>query len=114
MRGIRRGFTMVEIVIALLLLTIGALGYAVVTVGLARALYMDARRSRSGSIIESQRETLLRQGCANATNGSAVRFGMPVEWTASAGLTRPINIRVTRAAPSGMHTDSLSGIVPCL
>lgn len=105
---------MLEIVISLVLLTIGALGYALVTARLARALYLDALRARSVSIMETQRETLLRQGCANAASGSATSFGMPVTWTAASGAVRPIAIRVTRTASAGMHTDSLLGNVPCI
>lgn len=110
-----RGFTMLDIVVAIVLLTIGALGYALVSANLMRASYMDARRSRAGELIESQREILLRQGCALAASGAASRFGLPLEWTvgSAGGTTRTISLMATRPGFAAPHTDSLRAVIPC-
>ena len=109
------GFTMLEVVIAILLLTIGALGYAALSASLARSSFLDARRSRSAELAVAQMEALLRQGCAAAISGSALRFGMPVEWsvrTVGPG-TKSLTVVVTRAGISGTHSDSLSTVMQC-
>jgi hypothetical protein len=106
---------MLEIVVGIFLLTIGALGYAALTANLARSFLNDARRLRAGQLATAQMETLLRQGCANAASGLALRFGMPVEWSvAAAGPTaRSVVVVVTREGVSGPRRDSLSALIPC-
>lgn len=114
-RKTRRAFTMLEIVVAIVLLTIGALGYAAVTASLARAFLADSRRSRAGELVETQGEILLRQGCTLATSGSAVRFGMPVDWSVSlAGPAgRTATVVVTRPGAVTPSRDSLTALIPC-
>jgi hypothetical protein len=111
----RRAFTMLEIVVGIFLLTIGALGYAALTASLARSFLNDARRLRAGELATAQVETLLRQGCAGATSGMALRFGMPVEWsvTAAGPTQKKVVVVVTREGISGPRRDSLSALVPC-
>jgi prepilin-type N-terminal cleavage/methylation domain-containing protein len=111
----RSAFTMLEIVVSIVLLTIGALGYAVVTAAFARAFLLDSHRARAGEISESQREVLLRQGCTAATSGSALRFGMGVDWSVSppAPSTRTMLVVVTRPAAAASAHDSLSALIPC-
>lgn len=106
---------MLEIVVGIVLLTIGALGYALVSVNLVRASYMDSRRARAGEMIESQREILLRQGCALAASGAASRFGLPLSWTVgnAGGQTRTLAVTATRPGSHSQHTDSLRAVIPC-
>ena len=106
---------MLEIVVSIVLLTIGMLGYAVVTAGLVRAFYLDGRRSRAGELIESQREILLRQGCKSAASGSANRFGMPLGWTVGTpgANTRTLAVVITRPSGTGVLSDSVTGVLPC-
>ena len=105
---------MLEIVVSIVLLTVGALGYAALTANLARAFLVDTRRPRAGEIATSQLEALLRQGCSAATPGSALRFGMPVEWSVTTGpQTKSVLVVVTRQGSSGPRRDSLSALMPC-
>lgn len=113
--GNRRAFTMLEIVVGIFLLTIGALGYAALTAGLARSFLSDAKRLRAGELASAQMETLLRQGCAGAASGMALRFGMPVEWsvTGAGPAAKSVTVVVTRDGISGPRRDSLSALIPC-
>ncbi len=106
---------MIEIVVAIVLLTVGALGYAVVTANLARAFFVDSRRSRAGELLDSEREALLRQTCSQAASGASVRFGMPVEWDVSSpgGSTRNLAVVVTRPGSLGSRRDTLLATLPC-
>lgn len=111
----RKAFTMLEIVIGIVLLTVGALGYAAVSTSLARAFLADSRRGRAGDILDSRREIILREGCSRARSGAVSSFGMPLDWWVGpvGGTTRAISLRVTRAGTAGIQKDSLAGILPC-
>ena len=106
---------MLEIVVGLVLLTTGALGYAAVTTSLARAFVMDSRRARAGYLLESQREIVLRDGCARAQSGSDTRFGMHLEWSVGPanGSSRALGLTLSRPGAGGPHTDSLLAVLPC-
>lgn len=106
---------MLEIVVSIVMLTIGALGYAAVTANLARAFLVDSRRARAGDLIHTQREQILQQTCSRATSGKASRFGMPIEWSVGApgGPTRTLSIVVTRPGSMDIRRDSLNSLVPC-
>ena len=107
---------MLEIVVGIFLLTIGALGYAVVTTNLARSFLLDSRRSRAGDILESQREIILRDGCSRARSGSDTRFGMQLQWSVGPanGSTRTLGLTLSRPGANGPHTDSLLALLPCV
>lgn len=107
---------MLEIVVGIVLLTAGALGYAAVTASLVRSSLVDARRARAGDLIDSQRETILREGCTRAQSGSSNRFGMALEWTVGppGGATRAVAVRLSRPGAAGIQTDSVSGVLPCV
>jgi type II secretory pathway pseudopilin PulG len=110
------GFTMLEIVVGIVLLTIGALGYAVVTTSIARAFVLDSRRARAGNVLESQREIVLRDGCSRARAGSDTRFGMQLQWSVGPvnGSTRTLGLTLLRPGVYGPHTDSLIAVLPCV
>jgi hypothetical protein len=111
----KKGYTMLEIVVGIVLLTLGALGYAAVTAGLARSFLADSRRGRAGELLDSQREIILREGCGRAQSGAASSFGMPLEWRVgpAGGNTRAISLTVSRTGTAGVKKDSLSGSLPC-
>ena len=106
---------MLEIVVGIVLLTIGALGYAVVTTNLARAFLLDSRRARAGDVLESQREIVLRDGCSRAHSGSDTRFGMHLQWSVgpATGSIRTLELTLSRPGAGGSHTDSLLAVLPC-
>lgn len=111
----RKGFTMLEIVISLVLFTAGALGYAAVTTRLARSFYLNAQRSRSGDVISSRRETLVRQGCRAAASGSDNRFNLALRWNVEHSATiHTAVITATRPADAGAPRDSLASLIPCI
>ncbi|MBA3657726.1 MAG: hypothetical protein H0W69_10290 [Gemmatimonadaceae bacterium] len=107
---------MLEIVVSILLLTVGALGYAAVTARLARAFFIDAQRSRSGDLIAAQRETLIRQGCGRALPGTDNRFNMALQWSVeSPGVgAQPVTISAIRPGFTGTAHDSLRTDIPCI
>lgn len=105
---------MLEIVVSILLLTVGALGYAAVTARLARAFFLNAQRARSGEVISSRRETLVRDGC-QAAAGSDNRFNLAFQWSvdhSAAGHSAVITSKRTAAGHPAY--DTLRGAIPCI
>lgn len=107
---------MLEIVVAIVLLTVGVLGYAVVTAKLARAFYLNAQRERSADLISVQRETLLREGCARSTSGTENRFDIALRWSVESqqGSFRSVVIAARRPGAIASAHDSLRTSIPCI
>ncbi len=106
---------MLEIVVSIMLLTVGVLGYAAVTANLARAFVLNGKRERSADLISGKREELLRLGCAGISSGSSNHFDLALTWSVGPqrGLARPIVISTTRPSAAGPRHDSLLTSVPC-
>lgn len=111
----RPGFTLLEIVVAIVLLGIGSLGYATVTANVARAIRTDAIRSRSAELLYSRLEILRRQGCGGLTSGVESQQGVTVSWSsAQVGMqSRAVIVTATRPATSYNRTDSLQALFAC-
>jgi prepilin-type N-terminal cleavage/methylation domain-containing protein len=115
-RGIRRGFTLLEIIVSILLFTVGALGYAALTTRMASAFLLNSRRARAGELVNSRREILLRDGCARAVSGSENRFGITVRWYAEPPAEGRMTTRIvaTRSGAVQEQTDSLVSYISCM
>jgi len=108
-----RGFTIVEALVALLILNVGLLGL----VGTASAVTRLIRRGRSSTaaavLVASRLEMLRAAGCG-ASGGAETRDGLTVDWRVD---TPPfpgavlLTVRVRDAAGRG---DSLATAVSCL
>lgn len=112
----RHGFTMLEIVVSILLFTIGALGYAAVTARLARSFFLDAQRSRAGDLISGQREVMMRQGCGRTSSGSDNRFDLALKWSVESpgAAAQPVVISASRPGAMQAVHDSLRTAIPCI
>lgn len=106
---------MLEIVVSIVLLTIGVLGYAAVSAKLARAFFHNAERERSADLISAQREIMLREGCTRSASGSHNRFGLALRWSVGTqqGVTRSLDIATTRPGAFAPVDDSLRTVIPC-
>jgi len=116
-----RGFTLLEIVIALFVLEVGILGL-VATAGAAARLIGRARRSSSAATFAAQRLERLRvSGCGSQAAGSEVRgrADMPIDsisWRfvdAGNGHWRIVLSASSRAPRGTWSTDSLETEIAC-
>ena len=108
------GYTLVEIVVALLLFTVGALALVATSAVVGRELSANAIRERAGRMAESRLE-ILGAGCRGATAGreahGAIRSDWSVEFpdSAHASLLELIDYPTRR----GTRTDSYRVSIPC-
>jgi prepilin-type N-terminal cleavage/methylation domain-containing protein len=111
---VRIGYTLVELIVALLVFAVGGLALASTSAILGRALNTDAVRERAARIAATQIERLAA-GCGGAPNGQQNIPQIHSEWT----VLQPgpgsveINESVSYQSSHGMRTDSYRAVVGC-
>lgn len=108
------GFTLVEVIVALVLLTIGVLGLAGVARSVTR-LTSESLRLTTATALAGARVEQLRAGrCAGATSGSAATGAYTEEWSSGAGgAARAVRVSVTYPAPPRLRTRTLVAVIAC-
>lgn len=116
------GFTIVEVVVAIVILSIGVIAL-VGSSALVTRMVGQGRRTTQASQVATQRlETLRRQAfattppCTSLAGGTAARPGrMSESWTVVAnGSTRILRVIVTYPRTTGMVTDTLTTTIRCV
>jgi len=111
---LQTGFTLVEVVVAILVLAVGVLALAGTTAVTARRMSQSGRLAAVASVARSRAESSFAESCAAVTSGSERLFNVRSEWSASVGVTATdITQSVTFAALQGDHTDSFLTSAPC-
>jgi prepilin-type N-terminal cleavage/methylation domain-containing protein len=114
MRNARRhGLTLIEIIVAIMLFTVGALGLAAATGSIARQMTASMMRSRSAFSARSRDETAHSKSCSALSSGSSVANGLRENWIIQSGTAATIDQTVERASTSGLFTDRFLSAVPC-
>lgn len=112
----QRGFTVVEVLVAMLVLSIGVLGMTL-TAALATRMVAEGHRYSAAAAIAHERMEILRsQSCAAMTSGSTSgTYG--VAWTvdavADAVPARELTVSVTSPGTSRGRTYNFSTTVAC-
>jgi len=114
-RGNRTGFTLVELIVAMLMLTIGLLGLAGVGAVVLKQMKGGTYQTIAASIAQSRFEQFEGDPCSSIASGSATVRGMTETWTAAALGNRAKTIRdtVTFAGTSGTKKVGIHTVVAC-
>jgi type IV pilus modification protein PilV len=108
------GFTLVEVIVALVLLTIGVLGLAGVARSVTRLTTESLRLTTAAVLAGSRVEQLRAGGCVGALSGTAVTGAYAESWSASgAGAARAVRVTVTYPAPPGLRMRALAAVIAC-
>lgn len=87
----RDGFTIVELIVAILILTIGVLGLAGSAAVVTRQIGSGNQLTIAAAVAQTRFETLASQDCANATGGPVTTRGITENWSVTgSGQTRVI------------------------
>lgn len=99
-----RGFSLIELIVAILILTVGILGLAATAGQVQRMVGWGGRYGGSAMVANMQLETLRATPCASlAASGTATKGIYALSWTvASSGNLRTFTLTVTY--PNGRST----------
>ncbi|MGI9140266.1 MAG: type IV pilus modification PilV family protein [Gemmatimonadaceae bacterium] len=111
----RAGFTLVELIVAMLMLTIGLLGLAGVGAVVLKQMKGGTYQTIAASIAQSRFEQFEGDPCSTIASGSATVRGMQEKWTVSAMGIRAKAIRdtVTFVGTSGTKKVGIHTVVSC-
>jgi prepilin-type N-terminal cleavage/methylation domain-containing protein len=112
--GSRAGVTLIEVVVAILVLAIGALALAGSATVMLRRMSDTARGTAAASVARSRAESSFSRSCAALSNGNEQTLGVQSEWSISGGAgSADIRQRVTYRTRGGDHTDEFLTATPC-
>ncbi len=114
-RTARSGFTLVELIVAMLMLTIGLLGLAGVGAVVLKQMRGGTYQTVAASIAQSRFEQFEGDACASIVSGTATVRGMAERWTVSAMGIRAKSVRdtVTFVGTSGTRKVGIHTVVAC-
>jgi prepilin-type N-terminal cleavage/methylation domain-containing protein len=109
----RSGLTLVEIVIAILIFAVGALGLATTSAALVRQIASNAQRTRALRLAATRDEKSHAARCVSSS-GSEAASGIIDDWTIAASTSHAlIDQAVQRRDSKGLHIDVLRSAAPC-
>ena len=76
----RQGFTLVELIIAIIILVVGVLGLASTAAVVMRQITASSMQTRAAMMAQSRLEQLRSVPCANMANGNATSNGVTETW----------------------------------
>ena len=109
----RHGLTLVEVIVAMLLFSVGALGMAAASAAITRQMTVSLLRSRAAAIARTRDEEMHAAGCTGIASGNEIKQGIISAWTVSHGTTASIDQRIQRNGIGSQRTDHFISAVPC-
>ncbi|HEY4671507.1 MAG TPA: prepilin-type N-terminal cleavage/methylation domain-containing protein [Gemmatimonadaceae bacterium] len=112
--GIQAGYTLVELIVALLLFAVGGLALASTSAVLGKSINSDGLREQTARVAGTQIE-ILAAGCQRASSGSKSDSQIRSEWTVSRPTPNTIEIAelVSYADSHGRRSDSYHKLIAC-
>src|SRR5262245_8821506 len=101
----RDGFTIVEVVIAIIVLSIGLLGLTATAASVTRMVAQGQRYNKATALANERFELLRAQACTAMTAGSTMSGPYAISWTvASVASGRARQVAVTVVSPTSQGT----------
>ena len=111
-----KGFTIIEVLVAVLVLSIGVLGLATTAALVTRMIGQGERYSQASTMAAEQFEVLRSQRCTALTSGTATQSGFTLTWTvqnAAGGRARTVTIEVLTPTVRGTRADTFATTIGC-
>ena len=110
----RSGFTLVELLVAIVVLTIGLLALAA-TAGIVASHVGDGGRlTTAAHAARTVIDSLATQPCGRLTSGSSAPGGVVVSWIVTAdSAAATVDLTVGSTMRRGRRRDSFQVVVPC-
>ena len=110
----RRGFTLVELMVAMIIFVIGLLALASTTAVVTRHMGGGAQMALAASTAQARFERLRSEACETITDGSDEHRGITEKWTVTTML-RAVDVTVVVAfnTARGEREHEYRTIIPC-
>ena len=114
-RRSREGFTLVEVIVAMLIFTVGLLAMASTAGVVVKQMGDSSRMTVASAVARSRIEQLRLAPCATGMSGSATTRGVSEAWRLTP-MTRSsrIDVTVSFMTKNGTRTQSYRSMVPCV
>ena len=110
-RALRRGVTIVEMVVAIVVLAIGIIGLAGTAAMVARQMTGGAQQTVAATVAQTRFERLASVSCAAliaTPSGTSTFRGITESWTVIAGSNGTLRLDVTLSYPTSRGPRSVS------
>jgi len=113
----RAGFTLLEMMVAVVILTVGMLGLVSTSAVITRQVGGGAAQTVASQVIANRLEKFRSLGCSQISSGSETTRGISERWTTGAKVNRVLfvvdTITYSVAGSSRPKTLAFSIAVPC-
>jgi prepilin-type N-terminal cleavage/methylation domain-containing protein len=110
----RDGMTLIEIVIAIVLLSVGALALAGSSALMVRRLAESSRGTAAAAVAAKHIESSFAKPCSAIAGGNEELFGVSSDWSVSPSVSlTDIRQRVTYGTRRGLHSEEFLTAASC-
>jgi type IV pilus modification protein PilV len=110
----RAGFTIVEVLVAILILSVGMLALAGTAAVVVRQTGSAARQTMAAAHAQSRFEQLRASPCAAMAGGADTLRGIVTAWTVTPVVrANDVTVTVTWPVSGGTRSRSYRSLVPC-
>lgn len=111
----RGGFTVIEVIIAIVILSVGIIGLATTAALVTRMVAQGQRYSEAAALAQKRFERLRGQSCTTLAAGTATSGQFSERWTVTTVGTngRRFTVYVTSPTGEGFRTDSFTSTRFC-
>lgn len=110
----RRGFTLIELMAAVMILTVGLLGLAATSGAVMRQIGGGAQATQAATLAQSRLESLHGMDCTTLSAGAATTRGITESWTSVNGSrTVTVTNTVSYVTHRGTRSHTFTSMIPC-
>jgi prepilin-type N-terminal cleavage/methylation domain-containing protein len=110
----RRGFSLIEVVLAVVVLAVGVLALAGTSARVVGLINQGGRLGGASLVAEGRFELLRAAPCAALASGSTVEGPFTVGWTvATSGYLKTVGLTVSYVTGGRTHTDTFATTISC-
>lgn len=109
----RSGLTVIEVIVAMLVFTIGGLGLAAGSAATVRQMSRTNLRMHSASIARMRDEAFHGSPCGTFFDGEETRSGVRSVWSVAPGNATTLDQHLERATMNDTHADHYLSAIAC-
>lgn len=110
----RKGFSLPEVMVAMVILTVGVLGLAATSGAVTAMIGSGGRYGGSATVAASRIERLRATACASLANGSATSGRYTESWTVTtSGYLRTVQVTVSYPNRTQTRSDVYETTIAC-